>query len=239
MLGGCGTSYYDGKFVQRAKKLDLASAFAPLWPGASEIPGTNLYIRVPKFFDRAYNRSSNYTDDENGEIDPERLNPPFLNPFPGLLGCYEAFAKIASGESIPVYLYAGVRVIGGEGKAGFQQELADKLQKLDPQAHWEDITVRDPEDNPVNWKVITASFTQPFFPQGHGRKDAKQLPGFFQLWWFDAPTGVVLLGWRAADETATANNYRKLAELTAGTLHAEEKPAEEKPADAPAADAGS
>ena len=115
-LGGCGTGYYDGKFEQRAKKLDLASAFAPLWPGANQIPDNNVYFRVPKFFDRAYNKSSNYTDDENGVIDPERLNPPCLNPFPGLLGCYEAFAKIASGESIPVYLYVGVRN-GGRGKS--------------------------------------------------------------------------------------------------------------------------
>ena len=141
-----------------------------------------------------------------------------------------------NGRDIPVYLYEGVWLGNAEGKAAFQQELAGKLQKLDPQAHWDEVTVRDPEDKPVSWKVINANLDQDFFPQGHGQKDRKKLHGYFQLWWFDEANGAVLFGSRAADDTATANNYRTLAKLTAGTLRTrlpEDKPANAPPAEVP------
>ena len=194
VLAGCGTSYYDTLYDQNLKQLESASRFSVLWPGASEIPGTNLVIRLPKIFEKVYNKNSIYSDDPHGDIDPERLNPPFLNPFPGLINCYEVFQKDPAGTSLPVYLYTGVRVLSAEGKAALQQQLQAMLQALSPGAAWSDVQARSPIDTPVAWKKIEATMPQEFFPSGQGKTGAQKLPGVFELWWYDTPTGVLLLG---------------------------------------------
>jgi hypothetical protein len=233
VLSGCGTGYYDELLEQRSRELKMASEFSPLWPGPNEIPGTNLMIRLPKKFEKVYNKTTIYSADANAEIDPERLNPPFMNPFPGLVGCYEAFVKTSTGEGLPIYLYLGIRELVGDAKVAFQQELAGKLKQLDPTADWENIDVPNPKGALVSWKMIEAKMPQVFFPEGKGRADAKTLPGFFQIWWYDVPTGAVLLGWRAADDTSSEMPLRTLARLTAGTL--EIKPANAAPPPAPVA----
>ncbi len=63
------------------------------------------------------------------------------------------------------------------------------------------------------------------------RPGAKNAPGVFQLWWFDAANGAVLLGWRAPEAIANVIGLNNLATLTAGTL--DTKAAEEKPAEPP------
>ncbi len=93
VIAGCGTGYYDDLYSQRLKQLDLTSAFAALWPGTTDITPILPSIRVPKIFAKTYNKNSIYTDDPHGEIDKDRLNPPFMNPFPGLVGCYESFQQ--------------------------------------------------------------------------------------------------------------------------------------------------
>jgi hypothetical protein len=226
-LGGCGTGYYDEVYKRRTTDLDLASKFAVLFPGPTQVgEGGDAVVQLPKIFDHTYNRSSNYTSDANGVIDPDRLNPPFLNPFPGLLGTYEAFVKPASGEGLPEYLYMGVKELTPDGKVALMQELAGKLKPFSPDANWEDVQVNSPQGTPVLWKKIKVSMPQDFFPQGHGRDAKKTLPGVFEIWWYDAEGAALLLAWRSADEAATVNNFHNLAELTAGTIRREEKKAE-------------
>ncbi|HEY1784513.1 MAG TPA: hypothetical protein VGG30_03155 [Pirellulales bacterium] len=235
VLSGCGTGYYDALFEQHLKEIELASQFSVLYPGLSQIPGTNLGIRLPKVFDKPYNKNSTYSFDPNGEIDPERLNPPFLNPFPGLVNCYEVFAKESTGENLPYYLYTGVRVLAPEGKAALEQELLGKLKAIVPTASLDDVQAVTPRGAKVAWKKIAITMPQSFFPSGKGRTGGMMQPGVFELWFYEAPTGLVMLGWRAPETLAEQVKLNGLATLTAGTL--EVKPEEAKPAVPAAADA--
>jgi hypothetical protein len=231
-LGGCGTGDYDHLYEQHLKELDRGARYSALWPGAVEIPGTNLVIRVPKFFTKSYNKNSIYSDDAGGDIDLERLNPVFLNPFPGLVATYEDFQKNAKEENLPVYLYLGVRELTPEGKAALEQEILAKLKAVAPDASWRSVDVPTLRGDPVVWKKLEVRMPQGFFPAGQGRAGVKKMPGDFQLWWYDTPTGVVLLGWRAEETIADQIGLGNLAELTAGTL--EVKPPDAKPAEAAA-----
>ena len=140
LLTGCGTGYYDGLYRLHLKELESVTRFAELWPGGGEIPGTNLVIRVPKVFgDKVYNKNSVYSEDPHGEINPERLNPPDLNPFPGLVNCREVFQKDPSGANLPVYLYTGVRQLNAAAKAALQEEIQAKLKTVAPEAAWDDV----------------------------------------------------------------------------------------------------
>ncbi|HTU24533.1 MAG TPA: hypothetical protein VMF30_03995 [Pirellulales bacterium] len=234
LLAGCGTGYYDELYNQHLKELQLAAKFIVLWPGPNEIPGTDLVVRLPKIFERAYNKNSTYSDDPNAEIDMERLNPPFLNPFPGLINCYETYVKDADNQNLPVYLYTGMKELSAEGKAAFEQEMLGKLKALNPDANLVDVQAPTPQGTSVPWKRIDITLPQDFFPQGQGKKGAKRLPGVFELWFYDTPTGLIIFGWRATDAIAAQINLPDLANMTAGTLTT--KPPEVKPAEPAAAD---
>jgi hypothetical protein len=233
VLTGCGTGAYDSLYSAHLKEIELASQFGVLYPGSTEITGSNLVIRLPKMMNQAYNKNSIYSFDANGEIDPERLNPPFLNPFPGLVNCYEAFVKDPAGDNLPFYLYTGIRPLSPEGKAGLKQELLGKLKALAADASLEDVEALTPQGAKIVWKKIAIAMPQLFFPSGQGRMGAKMLDGSFELWLYEAPTSLVLLGWRAPQTVAGTINLSNLAKLTAGTLHV--RPEEPKPAEPPPA----
>jgi hypothetical protein len=235
VFAGCGTGYYDSLYNQHLKELELAERFGILAPKPSEISGTNLVIRLPKIFEKGYNKNSTYSLDTDSEIDPIRLNPPFLNPFPGLINCYEAFVKDPAGENLPVYLYTGIRVVSNEEKAALEQELLGKLKVVAPDANLDTVEALTPRGEKVVWKKIAIAMPQPFFPWGLGSGAGKTLPGAFELWFYDAPTGLVIFGWRAPDSVATHINLNGLATLTAGTLAI--KPDEPKPVQPAAPDA--
>jgi hypothetical protein len=94
----------------------------------------------------------------------------------------------------------------------------------------EAVQALTPQGATVPWKKIAVTMPQQFFPGGQGSGKAKMLDGVFELWFFEAPTGLVLFGWRAPDTLAGAINLSGLAMMTAGTLQV--KPAEEaKPAE--------
>ncbi|HEX4146677.1 MAG TPA: hypothetical protein VHY91_24455 [Pirellulales bacterium] len=245
---GCGTGYYDDLYRQHLDELKRAEQFVVLTPEPSEVPGTNLVVRLPKIFDRSYNKNSIYSLDTSGEIDPNRLNPPFLNPFPGLVNCYEAFVKDSAGENLPIYLYTGFRDLPSEGKAALEQELFGKLKALAPTVTLDTVEALTPQGAKVPWKKMSAAMPQDFFPWGQGSGNAKQMPGVFELWLYSpeadplakqeaVPTGLVLFAWRAPETIAGQVNLSGLATLTAGTLAV--KPPEAKPAEpaAPPAEA--
>ncbi len=180
VVAGCGTGYYDGVYKLHLTELELTTRFADLWPGASEIPGTNLVIRLPKMFEKVYNKNSIYSDDPHGEIDPERLNPPFLNPFPGLVNCYEVFKKDPQNLMLPIYLYTGIRVLQPEAKAALEQELLTKLKEVAPDAAWDRRAGRHPAGRNGQLEEDRSENAPGLFPararQDRGPEAAGRLP---------------------------------------------------------------
>jgi hypothetical protein len=242
---GCGGSAYDSLVNRRLDQLRASAPFRILF-GPTSIPDTPLKIRVPMAFRNSYTPESRHGDD-GGQINPLRVQPPFLT-LPGLRLCYESRVDEPGGAGkVPFYCYIAA-VPQGNAEA-LAAELQTKLKETfkDTPAEWVNVDAKTPDDKALVWKKLRVTGEQPFLVRAE-TTESKKLPGIFEVWIHDAKDYVVIVAWRtpqaidgpAAAPAAIQNPLLQLTQdpkpdfstmpaLTAGTLKVDPAVAAEAP----------
>ncbi len=134
LAAGCGTDEYEKLmaerliFLERQSRFDLLYKSTTLTRVADGDQAEQVYpisLRLPKLFKKDYwfTKGSKYHDGR--EIPKDRLNPSFLDEFPGLLLMCEAGVKLGERNYLKYNCYVGV-VDANETSA---QELQDELAR--------------------------------------------------------------------------------------------------------------
>jgi len=236
VVSGCGTSAYNDLVKDRVAQLRAEVKFQGMY-ASSQIPSSQLKLRIPMIMSNSYSTASGHPDDGT-KINPARLQPPFLN-LPGLKLTYETRHKTADGTRLPFYCY----IASTPGKPGDADRLCADFQKRlkqrfpDTPDTWEAVDADSPTGFAVHWRKLRVVGEQPFFVKGGGMVEARNMPGVFELWVHEGDGQIVILGWRSPqsidgpDETkfVTLNNVTlppdnpkpdltKWPVLTAGSL---------------------
>lgn len=217
VLAGCGTKAYEDRVEKGMGALRTAQMYIGISPEFTEIPGTNVKLRLPKFIDgnaKAYNDQS-AEPNAQGPVNPGRLNPPFLK-IPGLRVTYEVAgfdSKMNQGANVYLYLAAlpaADAVV--EGKP-VEEWIQTQLATAFPGAQWEEVKLPTPSGPQVDWKMITAKGNQAFFDGT--LPDSKGLPGMLQLYSKEIDGNQVLIGWRFSENASPSPT--DVSRLSVGT----------------------
>lgn len=215
-LAGCGVSAYETKMAETVDRLERLERFSALYEVDSQVPGTGVTLRIPQGFTTAYNESSADPVSNQGTIDPNRVQPPFIK-LPGFRVAYERFEHGSEG-GLPLYLYVAVNEPGDEAVA---ETIVAELTAAFPgqEIAWTPVMVDTPDASApqVEWQRLEVQGKQMFFMAG-GRQEEKE--GIFTLWRrIDSETKTqVLLGWRQAVSTLGNRDLRRVADVVAGTV---------------------
>jgi hypothetical protein len=215
---GCGTSAYEARVEEGMKLLRVAQMFSVIAPTPSEIPGTTIGLRLPKFIDasaKAYN-STSADPSMQGVVKPERLYPPFLK-LPGLVVTYEMQTTVPelNGE-VPYYCYlatvpAADAVVDGKPLDDWIQAQLATTFGGNPQ--WEIVKCPQQSGQTVDWNRISVTGPQAFLDRG---SEPKTHPGVFDLYSKDIEGTRVLIGWRFPQKVNLG--IADSARLTAGSI---------------------
>jgi hypothetical protein len=204
VLAGCGTKAYEDRVEKGMGALRVAQMYIDVSPTFTEIPGTTVTLRLPKFVDgnaKAYNDQS-AEPNAQGPVNPGRLNPPFLK-IPGLRVTYEVAgfdSKMNQGAN--VYLYLAALPLADavvEGKP-VEEWIQTQLAAAFPGAQWEEVKLPTQGGPQVDWKLIAVKGNQAFFDGT--LPDSKNLPGIFQLYSKEIDGNQVLIGWRYSENAS-------------------------------------
>jgi len=228
---GCGTSVYGEKFNKRLDELKITSAFAELRRPTDDLP---INFRIPLIFTAAYDRNSAHPLDEGKRIHQDRVAPGFMQDFPGLRVMYQGEVDDPPPpqnptQTVPYYCYVGEGATDSvKGKFPYDLWLA-RVKRNQPDVRgWESVEVPMPEVNAagqvkkLTWKRLVAKGKQEFdlvsFPKSPSpRREYQSLDGYFELWVYETPQWIAVLGWRAPQSVVDKIHLSELAKLTAGT----------------------
>ena len=204
---GCGTSVYAEKFNKRLEELKITSPFADLRQPTDDLP---INFRIPLIFSEAYDRNSAHPLDEGKRIHVDRVAPPFMMDFPGLRVMYQGEVDDPpppqnAVRRLPYYCYLGEGATASlKGKFPYDAWLA-RIKKNQPDTQgWETVEVNTPEINAagqikkLTWKRLVAKGPQEFDIVNYRTREFKTLPGHFELWVYETPQWIAVLGWRVA-----------------------------------------
>ena len=219
---GCGTPAYTDLLNHRLDELRAGAPFRVLY-GPTKIPDTPIEVRIPMSFRKSYLENSPHGDDGE-KIRPDRVQPPFLQ-LPGFRMCYEGNGSDPNAGRVHFYCYLWVI----PSKPGDADKMAAEVQtKLaatfkDAKPEWQSVDAYTPDGKAMNWRKIGVEAPMPY-PSYRHEEDRKKMPtedfpSKFELWMYDAPNYLVLIGWRtpiSAEGTVTAPK-NALAMLNAPT----------------------
>lgn len=223
---GCGTSVYNEKFQRRLAQLRITSPFADLRTPTADLP---INFRIPLIFTEAYDRNSVHPLDQEGgkpkRIRPDRVAPPFLLDFPGLRVMYQG-EQSDSGhtQTLPYYCYLGEDTAASvNGKFPYDAWLERIKRNLTITQPWKSIDVNTPIVNDagqirsLNWKRLVAKGKMEFDIVNFQTREFRELDGYFEMWVYETPQWIAVLGWRAPESIIDQLHFSELARLTAGT----------------------
>jgi hypothetical protein len=239
LIAGCGVGTYNESVEQRTQSLGRAAPFTQLF-GAQPIADASVTIRVPQLFKTSFQEGSADPKNPNQKIDPQRLQPPFLE-LPGFKLCYEATAEAKDQPGAPLTYYCYLAAQPRDGGA-LEIAMPARLKRAFPNAQvaWETVACSTPTGDTVSWKKIRAQGEQRFdIVPLNGPVQQKKLLGIFELWLYETPERQILVGWRIPEAIETDihlvdppdNSLASLAALTAGTI--EQTVAAQPPAKGP------
>jgi len=212
---GCGSSVYGEKFQHRLDELRISGEFSALRPTTDDLA---INFRVPLVFTKAFNRISADPENNNMRILPLRFAPPFLADFPGLQLMFEG--EYASKDmKTPLYLYIG------EGdpssvKGKFPYELwRDRIKRgqMNPGKKFEPVDALTPKGEKLHWMRLIATGKHVYDIARNNNVEYKSVDTFFQMWVYEAPQAIAILGWWSTEDARVPSDIEKLAMLTAGT----------------------
>lgn len=210
---GCGSSAYGDLFQHRLEQLKISSQFTVL-----RDPTTDLAInfRVPQVFTKEFTPLSADPDNDSRRIAPFRFLPPGLPGFPGLLRRFEA--EYLGQERSTVSLLVGEgdpATVKDKFPYGLWQT---RLQLAGFQVgKWEPVKVQSPTGGALDWNRLKAKTSVlSKSEQGNGKGPAT-ITVNYEMWVYETPQAIAVLGWLAKEDAWTALLVGKLAELTAGT----------------------
>ena len=163
---------------------------------ATEIPGTGLSMRYPKFIDgnaKAYNEQSAEPNGQ-GNVNPGRLYPPFLK-IPGLHVTYEIPGyDTVSGEQLTIYCYLAAMPAADavvEGKPIEEWIQAQLAKTFGDAVQWEDVKCPTQAGTQTDWRAITVKGNQVFLDVN---ATPRNVPGVFELYTKELEGNRVLIG---------------------------------------------
>jgi hypothetical protein len=216
VAAGCGTSEYMQRVQQGLGGMKAGAVFNTLYEKPSEIPGTPVVLRLPKFIgeSKAFTEQSAEPNGQ-GNVKPERLQPPFLK-IPGLRVCYQmATIDDSTGVLMPYYCYLGALPAGQpapDGKPIEESILAQVVSAFPNTQPWSSIACPTPSGASIPWQSLTANGAQDFLdPSGNPVK----VDGVFRLFTSEIGGWRVLIGWRAPQGLAQRLD---VAAAVAGTV---------------------
>ena len=219
--GGCGSSVYGQKFEHRLELLRISSEFSVLRKPTIDLA---INFRVPKLFKQEFTKVSADPENNNHRISPSKFGPPFLIGFPGLERMFEGEYEAKNATS-PVFLYIG-EGNPAETKGKFPyKEWSERITRgrFQPSA-WEAVDVQTPSGEKLKWQRLTAKGK---FVYNVAVNHVVQYPSvdtFFQMWVYETPQAVAVLGWWSTEEARLPSDIEKLAMLTAGTAVVSQNP---------------
>jgi hypothetical protein len=196
---GCGEPAYTSLLNHRLDELRAGAPFRVLY-GPTTIPDTPIQVRLPMTFRKSYLENSPHSDDGD-KIRADRLQPPFLQ-LPGFRMCYEGNGSDPNAGRVHFYCYLWAI----PSKPGDAEKIAADVQaKLnatfkDAKAEWQAVDAATPEGKGLNWRKIGVEAPMPY-PSYRHEPDRKKMPteefpSKFELWMYDSPNYVILIGWR-------------------------------------------
>ncbi len=242
-LCGCGTAAYGEKMDQRLAEIKRLAPFVSMYPKPTTDLPVNLHI--PQVFTKSYNLLS--MDDNNRAVDSSgkriktnRALPPFYERIEDYQVTFEAAFQQGQ-EKFLVFLYVWER----ERPAGSSPLLSEEDKK---RLKFENVTVESRDGKSLNWIRAHVESTQQLWLAQSGGDTTKQMPGVFEVWYYEAPGWDVMLAWRMPEEAWKGKigeeEVSKLPDLVARDIvlppsrAPAEKPADTKPAAAKPADTG-
>jgi hypothetical protein len=212
---GCGTSTYGEKFSKRLAELELSSPFAVLRAPTTDLP---VNFRIPVVMKDGYDRNSAMPGDSKQKIRQDLIAPLFMMDFPGLRMMYQGDMTSKQFERLPIYCYLGEGdAVSVKGKFPYDTWLARVKNKFPNTKAWESIDVPTPLGKKLSWKRLVAKGKQEFEIVESNKARPSTMDGAFQLWVYETPQWISILGWRAPTEAAESFHLDDLAKLTAGT----------------------
>ena len=190
---------------------------------AEPTKGLAINFRIPKDLDdpkKVYNEFSLDAENNNHRILRQKFAPAFLSEFPAELLMYEGETKGKENKA-PYFLYIG-EGDAAEVKGKFHyEEWRDRITRgrMTP-GKWEDVDVQTPKGEKLKgWKRITAKGKHAW-DMTTMKTNITSYPSvdtFFQMWVYETPQTIAILGWWSTEEARTSSDIEKLAMVTAGT----------------------
>lgn len=211
---GCGSSAYGEKFQHRLEQLRISSEFAVLRRPTDDLA---INFRIPQLFKKEFTAISADPERENTRILRQKFAPWFLPDFPGLERMFEGDFVVKDTTS-PLFLYIGEGDPAAiKGKFPYQ-EWRDRLKRarFEPGA-WEPVDVQTSTGGKLSWQRLTAKGKSAYDVVKSGKPDIPAVDTFFQMWVYETPQAVAVLGWWSTEEARVPSDIEKLASLTAGT----------------------
>jgi hypothetical protein len=211
---GCGSSVYAEKFQHRLEELQISSQFSVLRAPTDDLA---INFRVPQLFTKEFNQVSADPDNNNKRIVGLKFAPPFLPDFPGLQLMFEG-EYAGKDAKTPVYLYIGEGdPTAVKGKFPYEQ-WHDRLKRgrMTP-GPWEDVEVQTPKGEKLHWMRLIAKGKHVYDIERNNKVEYNAVDTFFQMWVYEAPQAIAILGWWSTEDARAPTDIEKLAQLTAGT----------------------
>ena len=224
-LLGCGTAAYEQKFEQSLKEYRLETGFSDLWKQpVADLPGSELQIRLPRFFDQNANALDAESPEPHERTEPlehdYRLQPWFLD-LPGYKRTYEVFHKDSTPHPKPIYCYLAVYDQPKPSAEKLRESLRAQLVKRFPDttSPWETRELRTPAGTKETWHYLSASGDQRFHIYGkEGKVDYKVTDGTYHLFFRTIDGRQVMVGWRITRELEDEVDLARLATASVGTV---------------------
>jgi hypothetical protein len=211
---GCGSSVYGEKFQHRLDELRISGEFSVLRGTTNDLA---INFRFPLVFTKEFNQISADPENNNKRILPLRFAPPFMHDFPGLQLMLEGqFA--AKDVKTPLYLYVGEGDPSSvKGKFPYEQ-WRERLKRgrLTP-GSWEPVDAQTPKGDKLHWMRLIARGKHVYDIERNNNIAYNAVDTFFQMWVYEAPQAIAVLGWWSTEDARGPSEIEKLAMLTAGT----------------------
>jgi hypothetical protein len=216
---GCGSSVYADKFQHRLEELKTSAEFSAV---LTDLPteGLPINFRIPKAFTKAFNQVS-IDEETKRKISPAKFAPACLPDFPGLQRMFEGQTSSKDLKSkVPFFLYVGEGDAAAvKGKFPYE-EWRERIKRgrLAP-GQWEDVDAPTPKGEKLKWKrlIATGKHVWDVTPIKTNTTEYPSLDTFFQMWVFESPQTIAILGWWSTEDARGPSDIEKLAKLTAGT----------------------
>ncbi len=224
------TAAYEDRVERGMGALRTAHMFIGIAPAATEIPGTGLTMRFPKFIDgsaKAFNEQSAEPNGQ-GNVNPGRLNPPYLK-IPGLRVTYEMPGfDPGSGEMLTSYCYLAALPAADavvEGKPIEEWIQAQLAKTFGDAVQWEDVKCPTQAGVQTDWRAVTVKGNQIFLDVK--RQSQERAGGLSSCTQKSLKANRVLVGWRYPQKFNQPVN--DVARLAVGSVAAAQ-PAAQPPA---------